>query len=95
MSAPPLPDTLKGPTSNDVKAMLQNSMKRATQHGGADSMSITQRLFGYSVINGNMPTLSQVASQDLLQKICYLEVFALAAVSTYYGVNKYMVFKNS
>ena len=56
--------------------------------GGADSLTISQRLFGYRIVNPIAVTPEQTSSQNTLHKITIVEIVLLSIVSLYYGVSK-------
>jgi hypothetical protein len=58
------------------------------QKGGADSLTISQRLFGYRIVNPIAVTPEQTSSQNTLHKITIVEIVLLSIVSLYYGVSK-------
>lgn len=78
------PQIPKAPTASEVTEMVKANVKRISQSGGGPP-TLAERLFNYSVVKDDVVTLQQTANQNLLQRICYSELIALALVTLYYG----------
>jgi len=80
------PQAQKAPTASEVTEMVKANVKKISQSGGGPP-TLTERLFNYSVVRDDIVSVQQTANQTLLQRICYSELFALALVTLYYGIN--------
>ena len=86
---------LSGGGSDDMAALQPSAPGSATivLPTSIPSLSLTDKLFGFVLVDPKNPTAAQKSSQNILRILSIVELVLLGAVGIYYGVDK-LILKN-
>lgn len=84
MASPSAPSSASPSAPGSATISLSSS-------GATPSLSFTDRLFGYLLVDDKNPTEAQKSSQNILRILSIVELVLLSAVGIYYGIDKLLL----